>query len=77
MPLEKWVRIVRKWSGSNIGWWRHKGRVLLLIVSLAADALGLGNGAGLGWKQILGAVIGLLVAAGGAWWGWGKTGKKN
>ena len=51
--------------------------VLLAIVSLLADALGIGNGAGLGWKQILGAVVGVLVVAGGAWWGWGKTGNKN
>ena len=51
--------------------------LLLAIVSLAADALGIGNGAGIGWKQILGAVIGVLVALGGVWWGWGKTGKKN
>jgi len=51
--------------------------VLLAIGSLAADAFGIGNGAGIGWKQILGAVIGVLIAAGGAWWGWGKMGKKN
>jgi len=35
------------------------------------------DGAGLAWKQILGAVIGVLVAAGGAWWGWGKTTQKK
>ena len=29
-------------------------------------------GSSLGWKQILGAVIGVLVAVGGAWWGWRK-----
>jgi hypothetical protein len=51
--------------------------VLLAIVSLSADALGIGNGAGIGWKQILGAVVGVLIAAGGAWWGWGKARKKN
>ena len=51
--------------------------VLLVILSLSADALGIGNGAGIGWKQILGAVIGVLVAAGGAWWGWRKAGAKK
>jgi hypothetical protein len=47
------------------------------IVSLAADALGIGNGAGLGWKQILGAVVGVLIALGGAWWGFRKVEKVN
>jgi hypothetical protein len=46
--------------------------VMLAIVSLAADVIGIGNGLGIGWKQILGAVVGVLVAFGGAWWGWGK-----
>ena len=46
--------------------------VLLAIVSLAADVIGIGNGMGIGWKQILGAVVGVLVAVGGVWWGWGK-----
>ena len=46
--------------------------VVLAVVALAADKFGIGNGAGIGWKQILGAVIGVLVAVGGAWWGWGK-----
>jgi len=46
--------------------------VLLAVVSLAADSLGLGNGMGIGWKQILGAVIGVLVAVGGIWWSWRK-----
>jgi hypothetical protein len=46
--------------------------LLLVIASLAADALGIGNEAGIGWKQVLGAVVGVLVAAGGVWWGWIK-----
>ncbi len=36
--------------------------VIVLVVSLAADALGIGNATGIGWKQILAAVIGALVA---------------
>ena len=39
--------------------------VLLMIVSLAADVIGIGNGTGFGWKQILGAVVGVIVAVGG------------
>ena len=37
--------------------------VLLFFVSLAADAVGIGEGTGIGWKQITGAVIGVIVAA--------------
>ena len=39
--------------------------VLLFLVSLAADSLGLGSNPGLGWKQIAGVVIGVVVAAAG------------
>ena len=36
--------------------------VIVLVVSLAADALGIGTRTGIGWKQILAAVISALVA---------------
>ncbi len=36
--------------------------VLLLIVSLAADSLGIGGSPGIGYKQIIGAVAGVVVA---------------
>ena len=36
--------------------------VIVLIISLAADALGIGTVTGIGWKQILAAIIGALVA---------------
>ena len=39
--------------------------VIVLIISLAADAVGIGNATGIGWKQILAAVIGALVALDG------------
>jgi protein-S-isoprenylcysteine O-methyltransferase Ste14 len=48
---------------------------LLLALSLSADLTGLGNVSGFGWKQILGTVVGVLVAAVGGCWGWGKMGK--
>jgi hypothetical protein len=44
----------------------------LVKVSLAADLLGIGVVPGFGWKQMLGTGVGVLVALGGAWWGWGK-----
>jgi len=37
--------------------------VLMFLVSLTADSTGIGEGTGLGWKQITGAVFGLLMAA--------------
>ena len=36
--------------------------VVLLIGSLAADAIGIGAVAGFGYKQILGSVAGVIVA---------------
>ena len=36
--------------------------VILLIVALAADALGVGGAVGFGYKQIIGAVAGVIVA---------------
>ncbi|MBP1620580.1 MAG: hypothetical protein H6Q02_1347 [Acidobacteria bacterium] len=39
--------------------------VLLFLVSLAADALGVGAATGLGWKQIVGAVAGVVLAGAG------------
>jgi hypothetical protein len=40
--------------------------VLIFFVSLTADAFGIGEGTGIGWKQISGSVIGLAIAAIGA-----------
>ena len=36
--------------------------VLLFLVSLTADSVGIGEGTGVGWKQITGAVIGVVIA---------------
>jgi hypothetical protein len=42
--------------------------VLLLIASLFADPLALGQpGTTFGWKQALGSVLGLTIAASGYW----------
>jgi uncharacterized membrane protein len=51
--------------------------VLLVIASLAADSLGIGAHPGIGWKQILGAVVGVLLALGGVWWGWIRSSQKR
>ncbi len=39
--------------------------VLLFLVSAAADSLGIGGSPGIGWKQMLGMVIGVVLAATG------------
>lgn len=37
--------------------------VLLFLFSLTADATGIGEGTGVGWKQITCAMIGVVIAA--------------
>lgn len=39
--------------------------LVVAIVALAADSLGLGGHPGIGWKQILGALVGAAVAVAG------------
>ena len=36
--------------------------VILVIGALVADAIGIGGAAGFGYKQIIGAVVGVIVA---------------
>ncbi len=38
----------------------------MFFVSLTADAFGIGEGTGIGWKQITGFMVGLIIAAIGA-----------
>ena len=40
---------------------------LIVALSLGADTIGLGNQAGMGWKQWSGTLAGALVALYGAW----------
>jgi hypothetical protein len=40
--------------------------VVVLAASALADPLGIGEGSGVGWKQVVGVVVGALVAAWGA-----------
>jgi nitrate reductase gamma subunit len=51
--------------------------MVLVIVSLAADALGIGHEPGIGLIQILGAVAGGVVALGGVWLVLRKPGQKK
>lgn len=37
--------------------------VLIFLISLTADAFGIGEGTGIGWKQITGSFVGLAIAA--------------
>lgn len=40
---------------------------LLAAVSIVADEIGIGEGTGVGWRQVLGTLVGLAVAAVGAY----------
>jgi hypothetical protein len=48
--------------------------VILLIGSLAVDALGMGTAPGIGWKQLTGAGIGVILVIVG---GWSLRGEKS
>ena len=47
----------------------------VLILSLAADALGIGSGTGIGWKQWLGAAVGVVIEVSGFWFAQSKSAK--
>jgi uncharacterized membrane protein len=48
-------------------WWAVLGLgVVLVALSVFADQIGLGSDNGLGWKQVVGIVVGGIVAALGA-----------
>jgi len=51
------VATLRSWSISD----RTSGRILL--VSATAGSLGVSGAPGIGWKQVLGMVVGVAVAA--------------
>lgn len=41
--------------------------VVVAVVSLAADMIGIGNRQGIGWQQLLGIAVGVIVALVGIW----------
>ncbi len=51
--------------------------ILVLVVSLGADALGIGGYPGIGWKQGLGAAAGAIILAVGAWYWPGVPGPRG
>ena len=42
--------------------------VIVVVLSLAADLVGIGGVPGIGWKQLAGAGIGLVLLVFGLWW---------
>ncbi|HVN76412.1 MAG TPA: hypothetical protein VMT19_08855 [Thermoanaerobaculaceae bacterium] len=52
-------------SQRTVGWMMLTAGVLIFIVSAAADQLGIGGAPGLGWKQISGIVLGVVIAGAG------------
>ncbi len=50
--------------------------IVILFVALAADALGFGAVAGIGWKQWAGAFVGIVVAVVGIAMTWVDAGAK-
>ena len=45
---------------------------VILILSLAADPIGIGGSSGFGWKQILGALVGAILTVAGLTLGYKK-----
>jgi hypothetical protein len=39
--------------------------ILVILISLVADVIGIGQAGGIGWKQILGAGVGVLIILAG------------
>ncbi|MFA5872883.1 MAG: hypothetical protein WC832_02870 [Anaerolineales bacterium] len=48
-----------------------------LVVSLAADVIGIGSYPGINGAQLLGAATGLILALGGVWLAQNRAGKKK
>lgn len=51
--------------------------VVIVVVSLAADVIGIGNVLGFGWKQQLGTAIGVIMAIVGVWLALSKPNQKK
>ena len=53
-------------NSTRMGWLLVGVGVVVLAASALADPIGIGEGSGIGWKQIVGIVVGALVAGWGA-----------
>jgi uncharacterized membrane protein len=49
----------------------------MAVVSLAADAIGIGTKPGINWLQLVGIAIGVIVALFGGWLALGKPNQKK
>jgi hypothetical protein len=49
--------------------------LVLVLVALLANTLGISTSNVFGWKKTILLVAGLVVMAGGAWWGWLRKSK--
>ncbi len=56
-------------STKIIGWILIVLGIVIVVISAAADVIGLGNAAKMvfGWRQILGTAVGVVVAVVGTW----------
>jgi len=50
--------------------------VVIAVVALLLDVIGIGNKAGIGWMQLLGTAIGVVVALVGVWLAMSKPAQK-
>ena len=53
-------------NSTRMGWLLVGVGVVVLALSALADPIGIGEGGGMGWKQVVGIVVGALVALWGA-----------
>ena len=53
-------------NSTRMGWLLVGIGVVVLAASLLADPIGIGEGSGFGWKQVVGIIVGVLVAGWGA-----------
>ena len=53
-------------NSTRMGWLLVGVGVVVLALSALADPIGIGEGSGIGWKQVVGVVVGALVAGWGA-----------
>jgi hypothetical protein len=53
-------------NSTRMGWLLVGVGVAVLALSALADPIGIGEWSGIGWKQVVGVVVGALVAGCGA-----------
>jgi hypothetical protein len=70
--MAAWGRLAQEanMSKRTLGLVLNLAGILIVFVALAADSLGLGGAPGIGWKQSVAAVVGLLAAFVGIWLTW-------